>query len=200
MIRTNADGTRGAGVAALFAGAAWVLWAVLNTRTHGGLDNGSASVGERIARTGTLLMVGWNVLLIPAALVLYARLVELNPDRVRLATACGLASLLFWAYGAATHGITPALEVSYLALSAVWWCGIGTALWPSNKVFGGLTILLGVFAFWDAMLTAVEPVPFALYLTAAPKLPLSILWDFALGYFLIRGLAVPTARLTSTAF
>lgn len=92
----------------------------------------------------------------------------------------------FWAYGGATHSITPALEVSYLVLSSVWWCGIGATLWPSNKVFGALTIALGVFAFWDALLTALEPVPFALYLTAAPKLPLSILWDFALGYVLLR--------------
>jgi len=199
MIRTNADGTRFAGVAALFAGTAWVLWAVLNTMTHGGLDIGAAAVGERMSRTGALLMVGWNVLLIPAALVLYTGLVKSHPHRVRLATACGLVSLLFWAYGGATHGITPALEVSYLVLSAVWWCGIGITLWPSNKVFGGLTIVLGVFAFWDAVLTALEPVPFALYLTAAPKLPLSILWDFALGYFLIRGLPVRAARLTSTA-
>ncbi len=139
-----------------------------------------------MARTGALLMVGWNLFLIPAALVLYDTLVDSHPYRVRLATVCGLASLLFWAYGGATHGITPALEVSYLVLSAVWWCGIGATLWPRNKAFGALTIALGAFAFWDAVLTALEPVPFALYLTAAPKLPLSILWDFALGYSLIR--------------
>jgi hypothetical protein len=45
---------------------------------------------------------------------------------------------------------------------------------------------LGVLAEWDAVLTAFEPVPFSLYLTAAPKLPLSILWDFALAFVLLR--------------
>ena len=198
-MRRNTDGTLFAGLAALLAGTAWVLWAVLNAQTHGGLDIGATAVGERMSRTGSLLMVAWNILLVPAALVLYASLVDLHPYRIRLATTCGLASLLFWAYGGATHGITPALEVSYLVLSAAWWCGIGITLWPSNKVFGGLTIALGVFAFWDAVLTALEPVPFALYLTAAPKLPLSILWDFALGYFLIRRSAVPTTQLATNA-
>jgi hypothetical protein len=144
-------------------------------------------------------MVAWNLLLIPAALSLYASLVDLHPYRVSLATACGYASLLFWAYGGATHGITPALEVSYLTLSAVWWGGIGATLWPSSKGFGGLTLALAVFALWDAVLTALEPVPFALYLTAAPKLPLSILWDVALGYFLIRGPVVPTTQLATGA-
>ena len=199
MLRTNRDGTLFAGVAAILAGTAWVMWVVLNARTHGGLDIGATAVGERMSRTGALLMVGWNVLLVPAALILYTCLVESHPHRVRLATACGLASLLFWAYGGATHGITPALEVSYLVLSAVWWLGTGTALWPINKVFGGLTIALGAFAFWDAVLTALEPVPFTLYLTAAPKLPLSILWDFALGYFLIRRVALPSTQVTSSA-
>jgi hypothetical protein len=152
-----------------------------------------------MARAGTLLMVGWNLLLVPATLVLYASLLDLHPSRVRLATVCGLASLLFWAYGGATRTITPALEVSYLLLSAVWWCGIGVTLWSGNKGFGGLTIALGVFACWDALLTAFEPVPFGLYLTAAPKLPLSILWDFALGFFLIRRVAVPTAQPSRSA-
>ena len=194
-MQPKTEGTRFAAIGALLAGVAWVLWAVLNARTHGGLDVGAAAVGDRMARAGALLMVGWNLLLIPAALVLYASLLERHPFRVRLATVCGVASLLFWAYGGATHGITPPLEVSYLVLSAVWWCGIGVTLWSSNKVFGGLTIILGAFAFWDALLTAFEPVPFALYLTAAPKLPLSILWDFALGSFLIRRAGGETRRV-----
>ena len=132
------------------------------------------------------IWIAWNLFLIPPALVLYDILVDSHPFRVRLATVCGIASLLFWAYGGATHGITPALEASYIFLSAVWWCGIGATLWPTNKALGALTTLLGLFAFWDALLTALEPVPFSLYVTAAPKLPLSILWNFALGYFLIR--------------
>lgn len=175
-----------AGVAAALAGVAWITWAAINARTHGGLDVGAAAVGIRLGRAGQLLMVAWNVLLIPAALSLYSRLLTVHPERVRLSTACGLASLLFWAYGGATHGITPALEVTYISLSAVWWCGIGATMWSTSKWFGGLTLVLGVFAAWDAVLTALEPIPFALYVTAAPKLPLSILWDFALAVLLLR--------------
>jgi len=59
--------------------------------------------------------------------------------------------------------------------------------------------LLGVFAFWDAALTAFEPVPFALYVTAAPKLPLSILWDFALAYFLFRRSLFPSTRIATSS-
>ena len=150
------------------------------------MDVGAAAVGERLARVGQLLMVAWNVLLIPGAVSLHTRLVALAPERVRIATVCGIASLLFWSYGGATHTITPALEVSYLFLSAAWWVGIGATARHANKWFGVLTLVLGAFALWDAVLTAFEPVPFSLYLTAAPKLPLSILWDFALAFVLLR--------------
>jgi len=39
---------------------------------------------------------------------------------------------------------------------------------------------------WDSLLTALWPLPFGLYLTAAPKLPLSMAWDFLLGLTLWR--------------
>jgi hypothetical protein len=176
-----------AGLGAALAGIAWITWAALNARTHGGLDVGGAAVGERLARVGQLLMVAWNVLLIPAAVSLYSRLVALAPERMRVATVCGIASLLFWAYGGATRTITPALEVSYLLLSAVWWSGIGATARHTANWFGVFTMVLGAFAAWDALLTAFEPVPFSLYVTAAPKLPLSILWDFALAFVLLGG-------------
>jgi hypothetical protein len=188
-----------AGYAAMMAGIAWVIWSFLNTRTHGGLDAGSVAVGDRFARLGQLLMVAWNLLLIPVALALFDHLVSERPARVRVATVCGLASLFFWAYGGATHGITPSLEVSYLALSCVWWCGVGSVAWTSNRWFGGLTLALGVFAGWDAVLTACEPVPFGLYLTAAPKLPLSILWDFAVGFVLLRRVPLVSSMAPSPA-
>lgn len=191
-METKTSDERLAGVAALAAGIAWVTWAVLNARSHGGLDVGVPAVTERLARAGQLLMAAWNVLLIPAALALQQR-ADGRTERARLATVCGIASLLFWAFGGATHRITPALEVTYLALSGVWWCGIGAAMRPSTRWFGALTFVLGLFALWDAALTALEPVPFSLYLTASPKLPLSILWDFALAYILLR----PARRLAT---
>jgi len=197
-MRSTPQDTAIAGSAAVLAGIAWVIWSYLNTRTHGGLDAGSLVVGERFARGGQLLMVAWNLLLIPVALTLYDQLVPERPARMRVVTVCGVASLCFWAYGGATHGITPSLEVSYLALSAIWWCGIGATAWGSNRWFGGLTLALGVFAAWDAILTACEPVPFGLYLTAAPKLPLSILWDFAVGILLLRRVPLPPPVTSGT--
>jgi hypothetical protein len=44
-------------------------------------------------------------------------------------------------------------------------------------------------------LTSLVQVPFALYVTAAPKLPLSIIWDFALAWTLL-----PARRLAEPSF
>jgi hypothetical protein len=118
----------------------------------------------------------------------------------RLVTLAGVASLLFWAFGGATRTITPALEVSYLTLSALWWGGVGAAMRRTHPRFGAFTLLLAAFALWDAVLTALEPVPFALYLTAAPKLPLAIVWDFWLAVVLLRlGQTESTSRASSAS-
>jgi len=175
---------------ALGAGIAWIAWAVINARTHGGLDAGPSAVGEPLTRIGTLLMIAWNVLLLPAALALGTELAPRAPERMRVATLAGIASLLFWAFGGSTRTITPALEVTYIALSAVWWGGIGLTIRRERPWFGTFTLVLAAFAAWDAFLTAFVSVPFALYLTAAPKLPLSIVWDFWLAAELLRGQAV----------
>jgi hypothetical protein len=181
--RTN-DHSHTANVCALGAGLAWVAWVAINSRTHGGLDVGAAAVGEPTARIGAFLQVAWNLLLLPAALALHAELEPTAPERMRLVTLTGIVSLLFWAFGSATRTITPVLEVTYIALSALWWLGLGVALRASRRGFAAFTLLLGAFAAWDAVLTAWPQVPFALYLTAAPKLPLSIVWDFALAWVL----------------
>ena len=181
--RTN-DPSRVASVCALGAGLAWVVWVAVNSRTHGGLDVGAAAVGETTARFGAFLQVAWNLLLLPAALVLHAELEPAAPERMRLVTLAGIVSLLFWAFGSATRTITPVLEVTYIALSAVWWLGLGVALRASRRGFAAFTLLLGVFAAWDALLSGWQQVPFALFVTSAPKLPLSIIWDFALAWVL----------------
>lgn len=184
MSRTTARSALIPSLCAAGAGVAWVTWAVLNARTHGGLDAGAPAVGEGLARVGALLMVAWNVLLLPAAIDLGLRYDKEAPDLARSATVAGIAGLLFWAYGGASHGITPVLEVTYIALSAAWWLGIGLLVRRERVVFGTFTVVLGAFAAWDAFLTAFVSVPFALYATAAPKLPLSIVWDFWLAWVL----------------
>jgi hypothetical protein len=187
--------SRLASVCAFGAGLTWVAWAAINTHTHGGLDAGASAVGETTARIGAFLQVSWNLLLLPAALVLHAELEPTAPARMRLVTLAGIVSLLFWAFGSATRTITPVLEVTYLALSAVWWGGLGVSLLASRRGFAAFTLLLAAFTAWDAVLTSLVQVPFSLYVTAAPKLPLSIIWDFALAWTLL-----PARRLAEPSF
>lgn len=174
-----------AGAAAIAAGLCWVTWAALNAITGGGLDAGPPAIGPRVVRLGQLLMAGWNLLLLPAALALWRWLGPRSPELMRLYTALGIASLLFWAYGGASLSITPMLETSYLALSGFWWLGAGLTLRRERRALGTFTAVLGVFALWDALLVALEPVPFWLLVTSAPKLPLSVGWDFWIGFALL---------------
>jgi hypothetical protein len=175
-----------ASIAAILAGASWVAWVAVNMATGGGLDAGPPAVQVTTARAGRALIVGYNLFLIPAALVFWRWFKPGRPELAALASVCGLASLCLWGGGAATDRITPNVEVTYLALSGIWWCGLGVMLWSGARSFGGFTLVLGAFALWDSLLTALWPVPFSLYLTAAPKVPLSIVWDFALGAALWR--------------
>jgi len=188
-----------AGVCALLAGLAWVMWVAINMRTHGGLDAGPPAIGEGIARVGVLLMMAWNLMLLPAALELESRLGPRAPERMRLATVAGIASVLFWAYGGATRTNNPVLEVAYIGMSAVWWRGVGLGILPERRAFGIYTLVLALFAAWDAFLTAFPSVPFALYLTASPKLPLSIVWDFWLAFELLRPRAMATRDAAAKA-
>ena len=109
----------------MLAGLAWLAWAYINITTHGGLDKGEAAVGKGLVGAAQLLTAAWNLLLLPAALVIHEEATERNRNWMSIVTVCGIVSLAFWAFGGATHGVTPPLEVTYLLLSAVWWAGIG---------------------------------------------------------------------------
>ena len=89
------------------------------------------------------------------------------------ALGAGLAWVAWAVLNARTNGGLdvgpPAVDAS-LARAGTW--------------FGTFTLVLAAFALWDAVLTSWAGVPFALYLTAAPKLPLSIVWDFWLAWLL----------------
>lgn len=178
-------GDRAAGGAAIVAGLSWVTWAVVNGLTHGGLENGIQSGSARPTLFGPLLTAAWNLLLVPAALTLGRRLQHANPGIVPVFTASGILSLAFWAFGGVTR-ITPALEVTYLALSAVWWLGIGIMLRRSRRALGLFTIVVGAFAALDTMLCLLEPLPSAMFALAAPKLPLAACWSIVVGVVLCR--------------
>jgi hypothetical protein len=178
--------SRSAGIAALIAGICWICWAIINAMTSGGLDSGPPAIGPRLSKFGQLLTIGWNLLLIPAAVVLWQRLANKDTSSITLYTVCCIISLTFWALGAAAHVNSPMLEVSYLLLSGTWWLGVGNALKKQHKLFGTFTFIVGIFALIDAILSFCEPMPFYIYALAAPKLPLAIIWDFWLGFFLLK--------------
>jgi len=62
---------RVAGVTAILSGVAQVSWAVLNGVTQGGLDSGGAS--PQVVRIGQILLISWNLLLLPVALYWHAK-------------------------------------------------------------------------------------------------------------------------------
>jgi hypothetical protein len=171
-----------AGPAAILAGTCWLIWIAVNYFS-GDL---SPTEAPRLTKLVQVLMAGWNLFLIPAALVLYRRLRWQGSDPAMVLTSCGIISLLFWAYGGASNTITPGAEVVYLILSGIWWLGVGYLLMTSHRYFAVFTMVLGSFTLLDALLSFLEPMPFYVYALAAPKLPLSIIWDFYLGFWLIR--------------
>lgn len=163
------------------AGACWVIWAIANTVTHGAFEHAAST-----ARAAALLTVGWNLLLIPAAINIYQAQNRTTNVPQFLCTLAGVLSLSFWAFGGAIR-ITPRLETAYLTLAAVWMLGIGPSLRPLHPRFAIFTIIVGCFTALDAVFTLFEPMPFALYILAAPKLPLSAAWSVCLGITLVSG-------------
>ncbi|GAC1477387.1 MAG: hypothetical protein NVS1B4_19990 [Gemmatimonadaceae bacterium] len=180
-----------AGVAALLAAAAWLASALIEVKGHQALDLAAPPISDHLLVQGRALVAASQVCLLPAALVLHLRLVPRHRCRIRTATSCGVASLVIWSYAVMTTRITRPLEVTCLALAGIWWCALSLSLRPYAGHFAALTLALGVFALWDALLTTLEPLPVALYATAAPKLLLSFAWNIAVAWELMR---TPTAQ------
>jgi len=176
MDQRNAD--RVAGLAAIGAGLCWIVWALTNTLTQRGMEQSLSGSGA--ARLGGLLTAGWNLLLIPAALRLHQALKPLRPDVLPFLTGAGILSVSFWAFGGLTR-ITPSLETVYLTLAAVWLLGMAPILRVRHRCLAGFTLVVGGFTALDACFSLFEPMPYALYLLASPKLPLSALWSLSIG-------------------
>ena len=174
---------RVAGWAALAAGACWVVWAVANTITHGEFER---STSPSVARMAALLTAGWNLLLIPAALRIHQSHHRSKKRFDFVFTVAGVLSLSLWALGGLTR-VTPHLETVYLVLAAVWLLGIGPSLRPLHPRLAAFTLVVGAFTALDALFTLFEPMPFALYVLAAPKLPLSAAWSLSVGASLLSG-------------
>ncbi len=129
----------------------------------------------------------WNVLLIPAALVLGVSLFRRAPVAATVAMVSGVTSLGLWAAAAASGGSSTAIpEWSWIGLSAVWWLALGLALWPGHRALAVFTFVVGVAALGDVAVTFPETtgvvVPPEVYGTVGgAKLPLALLWSFVIG-------------------
>ncbi len=177
----TADGL--AGGAAVAAGACWLAWAVGNTLSHGALEHSPR--GSALLVAGSLLTAGWNLLMVPAALRLHLRLRWPSARLLPLLTGAGIASLLLWAAGGLTR-VTHTLEFGYLALATIWLLGIAPLLRRRHPRLAVFTLVVGAFTALDALFNRFEPMPFALYVLAAPKLPLAAAWNLAVGITLLR--------------
>jgi len=167
---------RVAGVTAILSGVAQVSWAVLNGVTQGGLDSGGAS--PQVVRIGQILLISWNLLLLPVALFLGSWLRTKSPYLVVLYTVCGIASLLLWAFD------SPMMEFSWILLSAVWWVGIGFVLRSELRVLGIFTIVVGIAALLDGII-ALFIIPPPLFYLGALKIPFSLIWNVWIGIMLL---------------
>jgi hypothetical protein len=174
---------RAAGILAFLAGLCWFAWAVITIAGNNILEG--AVAGSFAATANSLLTAGWNLLLIPAAFRLHDHLKHSDSKVLFSATMAGILSLVLWAIGGFTR-ISHNLETVYLALAAVWLLSLGLRAVHHSQAFGYFTLLVGAITILDAIFNLFEPIPFAVYLLAAPKLPLSALWSLVTGIFLIR--------------
>ena len=131
------------------------------------------------------LTLGWTLLLIPAVLRTHSALQPTAPKMLIVFTAAGVTSPVLWALGAGV-GFVPYLEIAYNTLAAVWLLGTGGILFSRRRSLGTFALVVGGFTALDAVFGLFEPMPFALYLLAAPKLPLAALWSVTLGGALVR--------------
>lgn len=170
-----------AGWLALAAGLCWFTWAIVNVATAGELDR---PTGPATALVGASLTAGWSLLLIPAALRMRRRF-RGDGRLLGPATVAGVLSMTLWAVGGVVGNSRP-LETTYLALAAAWLVALGLASRSRSPRFGAFTLVVGAFTALDFAFNLFEPIPFALYLLASPKLPLSAAWSVTAGVSLIR--------------
>lgn len=131
------------------------------------------------------LIVALNLLLVPPALYLMTWLWPVNRILAPAVGACGIASLLLWA-AASVFGLWH-LEVVWISLSAIWWIGMGRLMVRVRRRLGIFTMLLGVAAVLDAIVSAIPGLPFVVFaLLGGWKLPLSFAWTFWLAIELLR--------------
>lgn len=146
------------------------------------LASGLASVAYLlIPENPEWAITAWNLLIIPTALYLGARVASRRSVAAAASTAAGIIASLLWAFAYQS----PTLEPWWIGLAAAWWLGLGWLLAPERRALGRFTLLLGVAAAMDFLVTALNA-PWPIYALGAFKLPLTLVWTVWVGLSLLR--------------
>lgn len=145
-------------------------------------------------------ITAWNLLIIPTALYLGARLASHGPIVSASAMTAGVVASLLWAFDYASSGLEP----WWIGLAAAWWLGLARLLWDERPRLARFTLILAVAAAADFVLTALDA-PMPLYALGGFKIPLTIAWTISVGIILagrdprslrpVAGRPWPVARL-----
>jgi hypothetical protein len=126
-------------------------------------------------------ITAWNLLIIPTAIYLGARLAWRGPIVAAASTAAGVAASLLWAFAYDSS----TLEPWWIGLAAAWWLGLGWLMRSEHRALARLTLLLGVATVFDFVVTALNA-PMPIYVLGAFKLPLTVAWSLSVGITLLR--------------
>jgi hypothetical protein len=131
--------------------------------------------------TNDLAITAWNLLIIPTFVWLGLRTAGSGRALALASSMAGIAASLLWAF--VYH--EPALEAWWIGLAAGSWLGFGWLLRRGRPWLAGFTILLGIAAAVDFVLTVLNA-PFPLYALGGFKLPLTMVWTFWIGWTFVR--------------
>lgn len=126
-------------------------------------------------------ITAWNLLIIPAAIYLGARVAWRGPLVGAVSTTAGVIASLLWAFAYASR----TLEPWWIALAAAWWLGLAWLLRGDHRSLARFTLLLGLATVFDLVVTALDA-PMPLWLLGAFKLPLTVAWTLWVGLSLVR--------------
>ena len=149
-------------------------------RVAGALAIGSGVAYVAYPFTSDLAITAWNLLIIPAFLWLGVRTARHGRLLALASSTAGVAASLLWAF--VYH--EQSLEPWWIGLAAASWLGFGWLLRRDRPRLARFTIVLGVAAAVDFVLTALNA-PLPLYALGGFKLPFTMIWTFWIGWTLV---------------
>jgi hypothetical protein len=173
------------GIAWLVIGA-FLAWPARFGSRIAGRVAGALAIGSGLAYlmypfTADVAITAWNVLIVPAFVWLGGRTAHDGRVVALASTTAGVAASLLWAV--VYH--EPSLETWWIGLAAASWMGFGWLLRRRRQRLAAFTLVLGIAAAVDFVLTALNA-PFPLYALGGFKLPFTMIWTFWIGWTLVR--------------